>query len=606
MNIGGYDDSSFSESDGNRILGEILEAKKLIKVHFAELDKTPNYDGFFELCESGKNKRIPIGRLDVQIKTISSDYSNMNKKESVSDYKYPCETKIFNSVKKGISCNPAILFLVDVIKKKVYYIHVSPQYVFSLNLEDEENKVIYFNESDRLDEETFYEDFCKIYAKHRHLVYSEIESSITVSDDLDSETLAMLQDIIDNFNNAFNNELLFIKNHSYPRVWKFGIAYVKHNDASATVGIYKVLRGENGSLIRKFTKEESENCETISYFKLSRKTIIEIIDDFMFSMIDDYFDKSYINPKFLTQNILEEITFYFLDSIAKCCNSFSRSKQYNVYYKDIVPTIEVIELWNALIEYSLETSSYFSLKPEEQRFSAIKMDPLESLHTGYDSERRQRIFEDVVKHPTGKRPKGVALILEGTFAYRLVQRVIQELSERSIDAVSRIWEPQNFDEFFKELEQARAVGIDRYETGYTLADFSQNLQKILAELPETYSQVNLNLLGKYSATIKISGEYLFYIEPSHEAKCVQINLPSTDFRISQPDDIKGIYNSEDVYNSIKVLYPNCLSIAQTSLCNTFSKPYPLYQNVNFLIKQSIYRYFKRKMPYSHSFTPLIR
>lgn len=134
MNLGGYDKHTFSESSGNRILGEILEKTRLVKVHFNELDKTPNFDGYFELCKNASRKKVPIGRFDVQIKTMSLKYSNDNSKGQISDYKYLCETKILNSVKQGITCNPAILFLVDIATKEVFFIHISPEFVISLSL----------------------------------------------------------------------------------------------------------------------------------------------------------------------------------------------------------------------------------------------------------------------------------------------------------------------------------------------------------------------------------------------------------------------------------------------------------------------------------------
>jgi len=605
MNIGGYDTNAFSESDGNRILGDILERSKKIKVHFAEGDKTPNFDGWFELCENSHTKMIPIGKFNVQIKTISTDYRNSNQKGKRSDYKYSCETKVFNSVIKGISCDPAILFLVDITNRIVFYIHVSPELALGLNLTDEDHKTIYFNKSDRLVDESFYTQLHKIYEGHRRKIYSEKESMMTVSEELDSKTVGELQDIIDRFNNIFSNELGFIKQHFYPNVWMFGIAYVKHDETSATIGIYKVQRGENGKLIRKFSKEEIEDFETISYFKLSKKSTKEIIDDVMFGIIDDYFDRSYINPAYLSQNILEEVSFYFLDTIAKHCEVYSRSNQHEVYYKDVVSAEEIRHLWCALIEYTIESSSYLSLNPSGQEIKAIKIDPFDSLHSGFDAERRQKLFESIVRNPTGKRPKGFVLILEGNFSYRLVQRVIREIERRSITSISRIWAPPDYDRFFKELEQAHISGLNRHETGYTLADFSENIQKLLSILPNAYLRDSRSLLGKYSAGIELDGAYIIHVEQTHEARCTLIELPSSEFNLARIDKLEE-NGSDDIREIISKLYPGYVSITETYLCDAFSKPYPLYRNVSYLIKKSIYRYFKRDMPYSSSFHPIVQ
>ena len=47
--------------------------------HFSEQDKTPNFDGYFEILEKQKNKSTPIGSVNVQIKTLNNNYVNENK-----------------------------------------------------------------------------------------------------------------------------------------------------------------------------------------------------------------------------------------------------------------------------------------------------------------------------------------------------------------------------------------------------------------------------------------------------------------------------------------------------------------------------------------------
>lgn len=605
MNIGGYDTNAFSESDGNRILGDILERSKKIKVHFAEGDKTPNFDGCFELCENSHTKMIPIGKFNVQIKTMSTDYRNRNQSGKKSDYKYSCETKVFNSVIKGISCDPAILFLVDITKKIVFYIHVSPEFALGLNLADEDHKTIYFNESDRLVDESFFAKLHKIYEGHRRKIYSEKESSLTISEELDSKTVEELQDIIDNFNNVFSNELAFIKHHFYPNVWKFGIAYIKNSDISATIGIYEVQRGENGVLIKKFSKENSSECKTISYYKLKYKTTREIIEGIMLRIIDDYFDKAFIDPAYLPTIVLEELSFYFLDAVASSCESYNRADQENVYFKDVVPVEEVSKLWSSLIEYAVESSPYLTSTDNNPEVDAIIMDPIESLESGFDTVYRRGLFESIRTRPTERRPSNISLILQGKFAYHLVKGAIEELEQRKVNSVSRIWAPQNFKESFKELEVARACGINRYETGFVLADFQLNLQRLFSELPKAYKQTSQNLFGKFSPVLEISKEYLIHVEPTFEAECIRIDLPSDELKISQLSDVNDVILTWNSFDSVKALYPNCEMVTKTYLWNAFSTSYPLYRNVSYLIKKSIYRYLNKDLPYSSGFHPII-
>lgn len=122
-NLGGYDNSSRRESLAVGIVNKLFNQDSRLKPHFTENDKTPNFDGHFDICEPGERKDTPIGRFDAQIKSISN-YLNNNKKPQ-SQYKYVCDTKIFNAVKNGITQNPAILFLVDVDTENIFWFYIT-------------------------------------------------------------------------------------------------------------------------------------------------------------------------------------------------------------------------------------------------------------------------------------------------------------------------------------------------------------------------------------------------------------------------------------------------------------------------------------------------
>ncbi len=107
MNLGGYDDYAFNEALGNAFLKETLESNSSIFCHFSEGDKTPNTDGTFEIIEKSDGKYIPTGIFCVQVKTLNHDYINKNTDRIKSQYKYSCDTKIFNVVKEAITLDPS-------------------------------------------------------------------------------------------------------------------------------------------------------------------------------------------------------------------------------------------------------------------------------------------------------------------------------------------------------------------------------------------------------------------------------------------------------------------------------------------------------------------
>ncbi len=127
INLGGYDKYAFNDTNGIAHLTLLLQRNMKMAVHFSSGDKTPNIDGWVELCSDAKTKQVPDGKFEVQIKTLDSDYVNIH-----GGYKYSCDTKIFNYVIKGITINPVYLFLIDAKTYRVFSLYISHQYVLGL------------------------------------------------------------------------------------------------------------------------------------------------------------------------------------------------------------------------------------------------------------------------------------------------------------------------------------------------------------------------------------------------------------------------------------------------------------------------------------------
>lgn len=93
INLGGYDKNAFSDGTAVSSLENLFYNSFILVPHFKSEDKTPNFDGYFELLEPGNVKSTPIGRYEVQIKSLGHDYQNNNRDVS-SDYKYSCDTRL--------------------------------------------------------------------------------------------------------------------------------------------------------------------------------------------------------------------------------------------------------------------------------------------------------------------------------------------------------------------------------------------------------------------------------------------------------------------------------------------------------------------------------
>lgn len=121
--ISKHSKSAFDESESIRILEELLESTREIKTFFSENDRTPNYDGTFELVN---NECEPVKQFIVQIKKVDKLIQN-TKGKNIGKYDYSLKTNFLQYVKDKVTECPAIYFVVDLSTKKVFWIYLSDE-----------------------------------------------------------------------------------------------------------------------------------------------------------------------------------------------------------------------------------------------------------------------------------------------------------------------------------------------------------------------------------------------------------------------------------------------------------------------------------------------
>ena len=140
--IAKHSKAAFDESKSIRILSGLLESTGEIKTFFGENDKTPNYDGSFELVN---DEQEPVKQFIVQIKKV--DRLVLNSKEK---YDYRLKTNFLQYVKDKVTENPAIYFVVDLATEKVYWIYLSDETLIRLNFEGKKTVTYHFREEDSI------------------------------------------------------------------------------------------------------------------------------------------------------------------------------------------------------------------------------------------------------------------------------------------------------------------------------------------------------------------------------------------------------------------------------------------------------------------------
>lgn len=103
--------SAFNEKSATRMLADFLEQKHTVSTFFKENDRTPNYDGTFELI--GKDE-APTKQFIVQIKKVENLSPNVRGKNK-DCYVYELDTSFLYYVKEKVTESPAIYFVVDIV-----------------------------------------------------------------------------------------------------------------------------------------------------------------------------------------------------------------------------------------------------------------------------------------------------------------------------------------------------------------------------------------------------------------------------------------------------------------------------------------------------------
>lgn len=572
MNLGGYDDYAFNEALGNAFLKEKLESNSSIFCHFSEGDKTPNTDGTFEIIEKSDGKYIPTGTFCVQIKTLNHDYINKNTDGIKSQYKYSCDTKIFNVVKEAITLDPCILFMVDVMNKRIFYKYISIKCIFELDINNEEHKTVYFNDQDEItDIEVFYDTLKDIHFEIKEQRKSINSTLFVTNDNLTTEERELLQEESDYLNDIFYRDLAFVKKRIFPNVWKLGIAYLK-DENSLRVGVYWIKKGTNGEFYTQLSPSKAKTCVFIHIANNNISNLRDSINSYIKFQLEEALKKKAFPLEFAGEDILSEIIFYFLDKISCIARQLEHPCKLTIYYRDneLLDTVE--QYYSAL--YQCEYEKLCSdVTPKNELDNAIFLcDPIQDIsHVGEETKKKQRLIY-LLLHPEERDKINISIWLHGIFEYELVNEAIEELKKRNITKIKRVWKPKDYLNSQKGLMNK---GINRIETGYLTSDYYENLEKFAEKVPLNYNIVISNgIWDKKSVTI--NRKYLFGFSYSESfSYCKEVY--SSDNFCSAIDNT--LMNADNITNQERMQERDCLVKGSGISADDFNANMPLTETV---------------------------
>lgn len=580
INLGKDSENDFKESNSITILKRIVEKNRKIKARTAEADKIPNLDGKLMLLD---DNRVERNTIEIQIKVLPSGYNLKT------PYSYSCDTKVFNVVLHHITLNPVVLIMVDIENEKVYWKYISREYAESLNIGNQKNKTIQFTEDNLFIEEIFIKEmedtYTKMYEKidansaKKSIIYSNINEK--------SKDYVELQIQVDRLNNLFNNELKEIKNLFFRNVWKFGIAYDKYSNGSA-IGIYMIMLGENNTLIKRFDPRQG-----YSYMSMNFKEIVNIkdyVDMWVADVIKRYYLKVPLDASNLSNEVLNEIIFYFLDNLTITIRELESYNLSKTYYKDEENLDTIINYINGLelfFEYVMSTKG----TPDETPVVSLLAPAYEctgqflvfNMLLQLTDNEKQLLHQYITQNnPSAK----IKFYSSSDCDIKLSLLAIKELQKRGINKIERIWNIRDRELCKKDFQDFK----------YTRAGYSKK-------------NVHINT-NKYFDILKSNYDYVFnkmklpkdcYLESSHNIlldeqspySCIDYIINSHEFEIKKINEnyCKDDYDKmleEHKYDSKFVFELNSLFLLGT----------PLYHTIRLLIyiaiaKKAGYEFEKR-------------
>lgn len=240
-----YPTNDSAETRSVNLIESLLDPD-FVKTQFAKRDKAPNIDGSLELVDTVDGSSRPVGKLDVQIKTLPTG-----------ELKFQCPSSLV-AYSRDVTALPVLLICADAAKGKAYWKHVHvgmPEFK-----EGQETFVVKFDpEVEVIDARRIYfSQWRDIVNKNlaRRVEATVLKQAIRIEValvGLGRAQVIRIQYFVDRLNSLLDGELRFVKDICFPGAWKLGIAVQVISAKEFSYLIYTVPYGSGSPLIVNIT-----------------------------------------------------------------------------------------------------------------------------------------------------------------------------------------------------------------------------------------------------------------------------------------------------------------------------------------------------------------
>lgn len=483
-------DSAFNEGKAIRILEDCLEKNRRIKTFFKENDRTPNYDGSFELIEGNGT---PKKQFIVQIKKTKALKTSTTGKHA-GKFAYRMQTEFLFYVKNKVVESPAIYFVVDVENEVIFYVYLSYELLISLDFEAKSSITFWFDKTDILEEDSFYHKMVTIANERNEKYFMRPE-----------EDIGRLQEAVYGLNTLLDTDFKKIKTAVFPDLWKFGIAnsnasdfeiqfvgkednqvHFIHPQKTSVYALYPQMKGQLDSGIKEYTGAEK-------YFT-------------SINMVDEVSPEEYVREVIhkIVRSFCENPSFQLLPTKALMEIVYEQNERMKVLLNGNSLNIkELLTRYYYLLDYLFKLLTADDITDQE-RIYREKITVNGSIRKGSidfnDSlwmQLQRPLLQYIEKNRnTGKHKINIELVLN-VLSKKWIRYflIIEELKSRGVSEISEIWHYRTEDVFAGTKEATELI--------------QQIIMQWWNDLPDVYNDFYSNVFETDKYRYKLKAKYSF-------------------------------------------------------------------------------------------------
>lgn len=535
-----HSESAFNEKSATRMLSDYLEQKNTISTFFKENDRTPNYDGSFELV--GEDK-APTKQFIVQIKKAENLKPNV-KGVNKDCYMYALDTSFLYYVKEKVIESPAIFFVVDIVTKNIFWLYLSDELLMRLDFEGKERVSYPFKVDDIVpDIDSFVLILKQIAAKRNTFFLRKTP-----------EQISEMQDALDYINRLMENDFAKIKDSVFPNLWRFGIKYTPGktmsisttdhtitSESTTMFALYPQIKGEADTGLKEYFGNE---LNIFNHFDMLGKTTPMVYTrDTLHKIIKLYFENEI--PAAQLPNIL------ILERMGDFVLSLQRFYEFNINDGKILIS-DLYRVYVLLIRYIQHIVFDSDLDENETN---IKLEIITRLNRGEQNffdifhcsskvvERCKMFCIENEHEEVGFKPDLIFKIIS-KYQIEFYADVV-ELQERSLEYFYPVWK-------YDYLETTKL------EPKEFIVEIDKICEKWFSQLPSIYNNCFDSLFEKnkyrFTGKFEYCNKYISNGRSGPWFASTVREYDSNDFSITYNPRCSESFNEEDEENGLLYIH----------------------------------------------------